>query len=112
MGSRFKVLGSEVGGFEVQRRRRPKKTAGLIEKKTNERRTSNTRTSNIEYCILSFFKRLGKASLPFENLRFGCFKIDKAQRHQYWMFDVGRSMFDVQFFSVTDQRPSVVTFEP
>ena len=24
------------------------------------------------------------------------FKIDKAQRHQYWTFDVGRSMFDVQ----------------
>jgi len=22
--------------------------------------------------------------------------IDKAWRHQYWMFDVGRSMFDVQ----------------
>ena len=21
--------------------------------------------------------------------------IDKAQRHQYWMFEVGRSMFDV-----------------
>jgi len=29
-------------------------------------------------------------------LRFACFKIDKAQRHQYWTFDVGRSMFDVQ----------------
>ena len=29
-------------------------------------------------------------------LRFACFKIDKAQRHQYSMFDVGRSMLDVQ----------------
>jgi len=29
-------------------------------------------------------------------LRFACFKIDKAQRHQYSTFDVGRSMFDVQ----------------
>ena len=26
------------------------------------------------------------------------FKIDKAQRNQYSMFDVGRSMFDVQSF--------------
>jgi len=25
-----------------------------------------------------------------------CFKIDKAQRHQYSTFDVGRSMFDVR----------------
>jgi hypothetical protein len=25
-----------------------------------------------------------------------CFKIDKAQRHHYSTFDVGRSMFDVQ----------------
>jgi len=24
------------------------------------------------------------------------FKIDKAKRRQYWTFDVGRSMFDVQ----------------
>jgi len=41
-------------------------------------------------------KRLSKAKLPFEILRFACFKIDKAQRHQYWTFDVGRSMFDVK----------------
>jgi len=34
--------------------------------------------------------------LLFSILRFVCFKIDKAQRHQYSMFDVGRSMFDVQ----------------
>ena len=32
----------------------------------------------------------------FDILRFACFKIDKAQRHQYSTFDVGRSMFDVQ----------------
>ena len=40
-------------------------------------------------------------SLPFEILWFSIllfsrFKIDKAQRHQYSTFDVGRSMFDVQ----------------
>ena len=29
-------------------------------------------------------------------LRFVCFEIDKAQRHQYWAFNVGCSMFDVQ----------------
>ncbi len=39
-----------------------------------------------------------RANSPFEILRFACFKIDKAQRHQYSTFDVGRSMFDVQFF--------------
>jgi hypothetical protein len=33
----------------------------------------------------------------------GLFKIEKAQRHQYWTFDVGRSMFDVQSFWCTDQ---------
>ena len=37
------------------------------------------------------------ANLLFEFLRFACFKIDKAQRHQYSTFDVGRSMFDVQY---------------
>jgi len=26
---------------------------------------------------------------------FAFFKIDQAQRHHYWTFDVGRSMFDV-----------------
>jgi hypothetical protein len=26
---------------------------------------------------------------------FACFKIAKAQRHPHWMFDVGRSMFDL-----------------
>jgi len=29
-------------------------------------------------------------------LRFACCKIDKAKRHHYSTFDVGRSMFDVQ----------------
>ena len=29
------------------------------------------------------------------------YKIDKAQRHQYSTFDVGRSMFDVQSFFVS-----------
>ena len=41
--------------------------------------------------------------LPFEILwssilLFSRFKIDKAQRHQYSTFDVGRSMFNVQSF--------------
>ena len=48
---------------------------------------------------------LSKTNLPLEILQFACLKIDQAQRHQYWMFDVGRSMFDVllpldQVFSV------------
>ena len=33
-------------------------------------------------------------------LRFSYFKIDKAQRHQYSTFDVGRSMFDVRVYSL------------
>ena len=43
-------------------------------------------------------KRLGRpgANLLFDSLRFVCIKIDKAWRHQYWTFDVGCSMFDVQ----------------
>jgi len=52
----------------------------------------------------SLKKRLNKANLPLKNssdqysgVRF--FKIDKAQRHPYWTFDVGRSMFDVQGLS-------------
>jgi len=32
----------------------------------------------------------------FSVRRFACYKIDKAQRHQYSTFDVERSMFDVQ----------------
>jgi hypothetical protein len=28
------------------------------------------------------------------------FKMDKAKRHQYWTFDVERSMFDVQYGSL------------
>jgi hypothetical protein len=35
-------------------------------------------------------------------MRFACFKIDKAQRHQYSTFDVGRSMFDVQSFQCSE----------
>jgi len=34
--------------------------------------------------------------LRFSVLGFSCFRFDKAQRHQYSTFDVGRSMFDVQ----------------
>jgi len=66
---------------------------------------------------------MSKANLPFEirlgclrqaqapstsrgarrSLRFACFKIDKAQRQQYWTFDVGRSMFDVQSVYCSNQ---------
>ena len=38
---------------------------------------------------------LSKTNLPLEILQFACLKIDQAKRHQYWMFDVERSMFDV-----------------
>jgi hypothetical protein len=37
-----------------------------------------------------------RANLLIEIMLFAYFKIDKAQRHQYSTFDVGRSMFDVQ----------------
>ena len=51
-------------------------------------------TSNNVFC--QFKKRLSKANLPFEIQWIACFKTDKAQRHQYSTFDVGRSMFSVQ----------------
>jgi hypothetical protein len=43
-----------------------------------------------------------------------CFKIDKAQRHHYSTFDVGRSMFDVHLYlalsisslAAIDQQPT------
>jgi hypothetical protein len=44
------------------------------------------------------------ANLHFEFLRFAGYIIDKAQRHQYSTFDVGRSMFNVHFLS----KPSTV----
>ena len=77
---------------------RGRRAAALIEIETNERRTSNIErpTSNIVFC--HNIKRLGKVNLSFENLQLVCFKIGKAQRRQYWMFNVGRSMFDVQSF--------------
>jgi len=68
----------------------PKDVLRLFTKPSNIERP----TSNNEFC--QFKKRLCKAKPPFEILRFACFKIDKAQRHQYSTFDVGRSMFDVQ----------------
>ncbi len=61
-------------------------------------------TSNNVFC--HFIKRLNKTVLPFENMLFACFKIDKAQRHQYWMFEVGRSMLDVQSFQCSEQTES------
>ena len=53
---------------------------------------------NIEHRIMNSVnlkKRLSKVNQPFEILRFACLKIDKESRQQYWMFDVGRSIFDV-----------------
>jgi len=95
-----------------------KKTASLIKKETDERRTSNIErpTSNNVFCQLKKDRATRGASacaaranllfeirfdrvrrrLRFSILRFACFKIDKAQRHQYSTFKVGRSMFDVQ----------------
>jgi hypothetical protein len=45
-----------------------------------------------------------RAKLPFEILRFACFKIDKAYRHQYWTFEVGRSICSLF-------RPGGVSYE-
>ena len=75
-----------------------------------EHRTSNIErpTSNDVFC--QFKKKTEQHAVPALHeriyplklvclrkiLRFACFKNDKAQRHQYWTFDVGRSMFDVQ----------------
>jgi hypothetical protein len=58
-----------------------------------KKRLSNTRR-----------KRLCCASeSTLRNSAFACFKIDKAKRHQYWMFDVGRSMFGVQSVNCSGQ---------
>ena len=40
-------------------------------------------------------------------LRFAYFKIDKAQRHQYSTFDVGRSMFDVRVYSLSNPGSAI-----
>jgi hypothetical protein len=62
----------EKEGFRCQVSALPpaRKTAGQIEKETNERRTSNIErpTSNTVFC--HFIKRLSKADLPFGNMRF------------------------------------------
>ena len=39
-------------------------------------------------------------------------KIDKAQRHHHSMFDVGRSMFDVQSFHYFGQFHISICFNP
>jgi NADH:ubiquinone oxidoreductase subunit 4 (subunit M) len=49
-------------------------------------------------------------------LRFACFKIDKAKRHQYSTFDVGRSMLDVRcsmfnLFTVPAKQSFIVYYE-
>jgi hypothetical protein len=70
----------------------------------NERRTSNIErpTSNNVFCQLK--KGCAKQNHPsrlvrlWRILRFAYFRFDKAQRHQYSTFEVGRSMFDVQSF--------------
>jgi hypothetical protein len=90
----------------------PKK-AGLIEKETNKLRTLNIErpTSNIVFCqfkkIMSNTRRVRFAREPnVRNFAIGFFKIDKAQCHQYWMFEVGRSMFDVQSVDCSAQVKS------
>jgi hypothetical protein len=40
------------------------------------------------------------------------FYIDKAQRHQYWTFDVERSMFDVQSVNFSGQAELHTRFSP
>jgi len=55
-------------------------------------------TSNTVFCQFkkNTEQHAAQANLSFEIVRFTCFNIGKAQRHQYWTFEVGRSMFDVQ----------------
>jgi hypothetical protein len=105
----------------------------LIENETNERPTLNVErpTSNIESAKIIKYRTIhdmcvARAKSPFEILsagkfeilRFAFFNKDKAQRHQYWTFDVGRSMFDVQSvrgsdnekFHVRVQKPKLVFY--
>jgi hypothetical protein len=91
-----------------------KKAASLVVKETNERRTLNIErpTSNNVSC--QFKKKPEQSNLPFEILLFSilwfvCFKIDIAQRYQYSMFDVGRSMFGVQ--SVHGSGQTEISYE-
>jgi hypothetical protein len=59
---------------------------------------SNTRRKHLRCASESTLRNstVFRSRLQRDSLVFACFKIDKAQRHQYWTFDVGRSMFDVQ----------------
>jgi hypothetical protein len=79
--------------------------SGQFDRNRNKRTSNIERpTSNNEFCQFEKRATCGasacavRANIPLEILRFACLKIDKAQRHQYSAFDVGRSMFDVQGF--------------
>jgi hypothetical protein len=47
----------------------------------------------------------------FDILRFAFFNAAKAKRHQYWTFDVGCSMFDVQSFQCSGRTPTTSTLK-
>jgi hypothetical protein len=65
------------------------------------------RTSNNEFGQLKKATRIDLRNYQDQRRPFFLFKIDKAQRHQYWTFDVERSMFNVHnFFSRFDWAPA------
>jgi len=76
---------------------------------------SEHRTLNVQRRIMysiNLIKTLVKTNLllkicpPLEDSVVCLYKIDQAQRYHYWMFDVGRSMFDVQSVNCTDRAES------
>jgi hypothetical protein len=60
---------------------------------------SNKRRRRLRYASESTLRNFVRRRII---LRIACFKIDKALRHQYWTFEVGRSMFDVQSVHCSD----------
>ena len=48
-------------------------------------------------------KNTEQSGLGFKMVRLIGLKFDKAQRHPYWTFEVGRSMFDVQFVNCSNR---------
>jgi hypothetical protein len=100
MGVRFQVSGVR---FQVSAQPPAKTTAGLIEKETYERRTSNIErpTSNIEFCqfkkILNntWRKRIDhlKTDSAEHIAGFGSLFLKSIERS---VINIGRSMFDVQ----------------
>ena len=65
---------------------------------SNQKETDDHRTLNVQRRIMYSvnLKKNEQSELTLRNSAVRLFKIDKAQRHQYSKFDVGRSMFDVQ----------------